>query len=105
LVWHKWVVVEAVTSVLFAGCLTTPKIKVSTKHRLDELSNHEGMDNENGAIHTKLTNIGGNGIELVLKWSGLSLLGLNGGKDLILTGIVSDNCTEEPSLTSLDLSS
>jgi hypothetical protein len=63
------------------------------------------MDNENGAVHTKLTNISSNGIKFVLERSSLSLLGLNGGKDLILASIISDNGTEEPSLSSLDLGS
>jgi hypothetical protein len=63
------------------------------------------MDNKDSAVHTKLTNISSNGIKFVLERSSLSLLGLNGGKDLILASIISDNGTEEPSLSSLDLGS
>lgn len=63
------------------------------------------MDDKDGTVHTKLTNISGDGIELVLKRSGLSLLGFNSCEDLILTSIVTNDGTEEPSLTSLDLSS
>jgi len=63
------------------------------------------MDNEDSAVHTKLTNVSSDGIKFVLERSSLSLLGLNGGKDLVLASIISDNGTEEPSLSSLDLGS
>ena len=69
------------------------------------MSNHEGMDNKNSAVHTKLTNVGSDGIKFVLKRSSLSLLGLNSGKNLILASVISNNGTEEPSLSSLDLGS
>jgi hypothetical protein len=62
------------------------------------------MDNENSAVHTKFTNIFGNNLKLDLKWSDFVGFCLNSSQDLILTGIWSNDNSEEPSLTSLDLS-
>ena len=63
------------------------------------------MDNEDSAVHTKLTNISSNDRKLVLKRSSLVGFCLNSCKNLILTCVLVDNNGEEPSLTSLDLSS
>ena len=45
------------------------------------------MDNEDSAVHTKLSNIGSNDLELVLERSSLIAPCLNGSKNLVLTGV------------------
>lgn len=63
------------------------------------------MDDEDSTVHTKLTNISGNDLKLVLERSSLIGLLLDSSENLVLTGVGSDNNGEEPTLTSLDLSS
>jgi hypothetical protein len=63
------------------------------------------MDDEDSAVHTKLSNICSNDFELVLERSSLIRLLLNSSKDLVLTSVFVYDNGEEPSLTSLDLSS
>lgn len=63
------------------------------------------MDDEDSAVHTELTNISSNNIKLILKRGGFIVLGFNSGHDLIFTGIWSNNKGQEPSLSSLNLSS
>jgi len=62
------------------------------------------MENKSGGIHTNLTNILGNDVKFVLKWSVFLWLGLNGSKDLSLSTLFTDNNSDEPALTGLDLS-
>ena len=63
------------------------------------------MDNQDGSIHTHLTDIGGDNVELVLERSRFIGLLFDGAHDLSLAGQVSDDDAQEPSLASLDLSS
>jgi len=61
------------------------------------------MDNQDSSVHSELTNIDSNNVELILKWSSFIWLVLNSGEDLTFTGHISDNADKEPSLTGLDL--
>ena len=63
------------------------------------------MNNEDSAVHTELTNISSNDLKLVLERGSLIGLLLDSSENLVLTGVRSDNNGEEPTLTSLDLSS
>ena len=63
------------------------------------------MDDEDGAVHTELTNISSNDLKLVLERSSFIGLLLDSSENLVLTGVGSNNNGEEPTLTSLDLSS
>jgi len=62
------------------------------------------MEDKSGGIHTNLTNIFGNDVKFVLKWSVFLWLGLNGSQDLSLSTLFTDNDSDEPALTGLDLS-
>jgi hypothetical protein len=63
------------------------------------------MDDEDSAVHTKLTNISSNNFKLSLKWSNLVSFGFNSSQNLIFTSVWSNNNSKEPSLTCLNLSS
>lgn len=63
------------------------------------------MDDKDGTIHTKFTNISSDDFELILKGCGLVLFLLDSSEDLVLTSILVDNNCEEPPLSCLDLSS
>ena len=93
-------------TVLFVGLVpfATEKIELFSNHTFDEVSKKETVDDEDGSVHTELTNIQGDNIKFILKWSCLIWLFLNGGENLTLTGHISDNAAKEPSLTGLDLS-
>lgn len=63
------------------------------------------MDDKDSAVHTELTNISGNDLKFVLERSSLIGLLLDSSENLVLTGVLSNNNGEEPTLTSLDLGS
>jgi hypothetical protein len=62
------------------------------------------MDNQNGGIHTKFTNIDSNDIKLLLKWGVLIWFFFKESHDLTFTSHITDNNAHEPTLTGLDLS-
>jgi len=62
------------------------------------------MEDKSSSIHTNLTNILSNDVKFVLKWGVFLWLGLNGSKDLSLSTLLTNNDSNEPALTGLDLS-
>ena len=63
------------------------------------------MDYQNGTVHTEFTNISRNFLKFLLKWGFFSGFLLNSVQNLVLACELSDNSTNEPALSSLDLSS
>jgi len=100
-----WVNLFFSAEISFLIQLSAPQIKLSSHHRFDESSEEKAMDNEDSAVHTELTNISRNDLKLVLERGSLVGLLLDSSKNLVLAGVFIDNDSEEPSLTSLDLSS
>jgi hypothetical protein len=61
------------------------------------------MEDKSGGIHTNLTNILSNNIKFILKWGVFLWLGLNSSEDLSLSTLLTNDDSEEPALTGLDL--
>jgi len=61
------------------------------------------MEDKSGGIHTNLTNILCNNVKFILKWGIFLWLGFNSSEDLSLSTIFTNNDSEEPSLTGLNL--
>jgi len=63
------------------------------------------MDDQNGTVHTEFTDISSNFLKFLLKWGFFSGFLLNSIQNLVLACELSDNSTNEPPLSSLDLGS
>lgn len=87
------------------GQFSSHEIELSSDHSFDEVSQKEGVEDEDSSVHTELTNISGDDLKFHLEWGCLIGLLLNGGHDLTLASHLSDNDADEPSLSSLDLGS
>ena len=83
---------------------TAEEIEFSSVDTFDKRSEQENVDDQNGSVHTKFSNIYGNNVKLLLKWSILIWLFFKKSHDLTLAGHLSDNNAHEPTLSDLDRS-
>jgi hypothetical protein len=61
------------------------------------------VEDQQSGQHTKFTNISGNNLKLILKWSGFTTCIFKTSKNLTFAGHITDDSAYEPSLTCLDL--